>query len=73
MPSLPQDPKTSRWLWDLRERARQKKRTEHFRQIMRLQQESADPLASVDMEDTSQVSGRETAPRLAALLRDNVS
>jgi pyruvate/2-oxoacid:ferredoxin oxidoreductase alpha subunit len=48
-----QDPKTSQWLWDERERARQKKRTEHFREIMRLQQESADPLVNIEHEDDS--------------------
>ena len=48
-----QDPKTSRWLWDIRERERQRKRTEHYREIMRMQQEDADPLAKVDAEDDS--------------------
>merc|ERR1712062_868773 len=48
-----EDPKTSRWLWDIRERARQRKRTEHYREIMAMQQEVADPLAEVDAEDDS--------------------
>ncbi len=48
-----QDPKTSRWLWDLRERARQKKRTEHYREIMRMQHENVDMLEKVDEEDDS--------------------
>ena len=51
------DPKTSQWLWDERERNRQKDRTEHYRQIMRLQQKSADPLTDIAMEDDSQVRG----------------
>ena len=46
-----QDPKTSRWLWDLRERARQKKRTEHYRQIMRMQEDNADQLLTIDVDD----------------------
>ena len=50
------DPKTSRWLWDLRERARQKKRTENYRQIMRLQQDAADPLATIDLEEMNQAT-----------------
>ena len=29
-----QDPKTSRWLWNIRERDRQKRRTENYRKIM---------------------------------------
>merc|ERR1711892_229676 len=33
-----EDPKTSRWLWDIRERARQKKRTENYRSIIAMQQ-----------------------------------
>ena len=49
------DPKTSQWLWDERERNRQKERTEHYRQIMRLQQKAADPLTDIAMEDDSQV------------------
>ena len=48
-----QDPKTSRWLWDIRERSRQKRRTEHFREIMKMQQTMADPLMDVDLEDDS--------------------
>ena len=48
-----QDPKTSRWLWDIRERARQKKRTEHYRGIMKMQQEVADPLELTTDEDDS--------------------
>ncbi len=47
------DPKTSRWLWDLRERARQKKQTEHYRQIMRMQHENVNVLENVDEEDDS--------------------
>ena len=35
------DPKTSRWLWDIRERSRQKKRTEHYRSIIAMQQSSS--------------------------------
>ncbi|CAM6054122.1 unnamed protein product [Sphagnum tenellum] len=46
-----EDPKTSRWLWDLRERERQKRRTENYREIMRMQQDSADPLSKIDQED----------------------
>ena len=52
---LSKDPKTSQWLWDERERNRQKERTEHYRQIMRLQQKAADPLTDIAMEDDSQV------------------
>ena len=48
------DPKTSSWLWDERERNRQKERTEHYRQIMRLQQQAADPLTDIAMEGDSQ-------------------
>ena len=48
-----QDPKTSRWLWDIRERVRQQKRTENFREIMRMQQLLADSLAEIDEEDDS--------------------
>jgi len=48
-----EDPKTSRWLWDIRERSRQRARTENYREIMRMQQEDADPLAKVDAEDDS--------------------
>merc|ERR1719225_2091093 len=33
-----EDPKTSRWLWDIRERSRQKKRTENYRSIIAMQQ-----------------------------------
>ena len=50
---LTQDPKTSKWLWDIRERVRQKKRTEHYREIMRMQQENANPLEQIDVEDKS--------------------
>ena len=49
-----QDPKTSRWLWDIRERSRQKERTEHYREIMKMQQEEADPLELITEEDDSQ-------------------
>ena len=49
----PKDPKTSRWLWDIRERVRQQKRTENFREIMRMQQLLADSLAEIDEEDDS--------------------
>ena len=54
-PAFTKDPKTSQWLWDERERNRQKERTEHYRQIMRLQQKAADPLTDIAMEDDSQV------------------
>jgi len=33
-----QDPKTSRWLWNIRERARQKRRTENYRRIIAMQE-----------------------------------
>jgi hypothetical protein len=33
-----QDPKTSRWLWNIRERARQKRRTENYRKIIAMQE-----------------------------------
>merc|ERR1719211_633181 len=36
-----EDPKTSRWLWDIRERARQKKRTENFRKIIAMQRSAS--------------------------------
>ena len=36
-----QDPKTSRWLWDIRERSRQKKRTENYRSIIAMQQSAS--------------------------------
>ena len=49
-----QDPKTSRWLWDIRERSRQKERTEHYREIMKMQQDKADPLELITEEDDSQ-------------------
>ena len=35
------DPKTSRWLWDIRERSRQKKRTENYRSIIAMQQSAS--------------------------------
>ena len=64
-PTREKDPKTSSWLWDERERNRQKERTEHYRQIMRLQQNAADPLTDVALEDDSQVrrQGSETSDR----------
>jgi hypothetical protein len=48
-----QDPKTSRWLWDLKERSRQRRRTENYREIMHMQQKIAEPLAKLDSEDES--------------------
>ena len=60
-----QDPKTSRWLWDIRERSRQKRRTEHFRDIMKFQKTLADPLAQVSEEDDS----AETKENLEMLTR----
>ena len=67
--NVTQDPKTSRWLWDLRERARQKKRTENYRKIMKLQHDSADPLATIDMEDMSPAN-RETYELMTKLAND---
>ena len=61
----PQDPKTSRWLWDIRERSRQKRRTEHYREIMKMQQTQADPLALTSEEDDS----AETKDKLEMLRR----
>jgi len=49
--NAPQDPKTSRWLWDLKERSRQRRRTENYREIMHMQQKIAEPLAKLDHED----------------------
>ena len=66
---LAQDPKTSRWLWDIRERVRQKKRTENYRQIMRMQ-ELADPLAEVDLEDDSTAT-KEKLEKLTRLADPN--
>ena len=60
-----QDPKTSRWLWDIRERSRQKRRTEHYREIMKMQQTQADPLALTSEEDDS----AETKDKLEMLRR----
>lgn len=40
-------------MWDIRERVRQKKRTEHYREIMKMQQEKANPLQEIDIEDKS--------------------
>ena len=54
-----QDPKTSRWLWDIRERFRQKRRTEHYREIMKMQQTMADPLLLIaDDEDSSDTKAK---------------
>ena len=61
-----QDPKTSRWLWDIRERSRQRARTENYREIMRMQQEDADPLAKVDAEDDSSAT-KQTLEALSRL------
>lgn len=60
-----EDPKTSRWLWDIRERSRQKRRTEHYREIMKMQRSMADPLALVSEEDDS----AETKEKLESLTR----
>ena len=66
-----QDPKTSRWLWDLKERSRQRRRTENYREIMHMQQKIAEPLAKLDSEDESaaarenQVSTLKTIQRLS--------
>ncbi|XP_071745547.1 voltage-dependent calcium channel subunit alpha-2/delta-3 isoform X8 [Lepeophtheirus salmonis] len=65
-----EDPKTSRWLWDIRERSRQKKRTENYREIMRMQQENADPLADVDVSDDSAAT-KETMEKITRLSDDN--
>jgi hypothetical protein len=38
-------------LWDLKERSRQRRRTENYREIMHMQQKIAEPLAKLDHED----------------------
>ncbi len=60
------DPKTSRWLWDLKERSRQRRRTENYREIMRMQQKIAEPLAKLDSEDES-AAARENQEKLTKL------
>ena len=58
-----QDPKTSRWLWNIRERARQKRRTENYRKIIAMQRDK-DLQPTEDGESGQQIAALEKLTRL---------
>ena len=60
---LSQDPKTSRWLWNIRERARQKRRTENYRKIIAMQRDK-DLQPTEEGESGQQIAALEKLTRL---------